>query len=317
LATYEQLLAISPLWVRYLVLRDLTGAATAQLQELHLQVPEEPYVQGLLASVEVFHTHIVSGHKNPNLTVNHLLMLQALDFGLETAQIEKALAAILSQRDDHGIYRSRCLVPTSYGGSGLPDFGWALCDAPLLLLAVHLAGLDYDEFVKPGLESLAALQFEQGFPCAVSTELGKWRGPGRKADPCPIATLWMLRLFSALPELRDSPQAKALAEIILSLWERSWEEHPYMFFMGTDFRKLKAPAVWYDIVSVCDVLRLFSWLRDDPRFQQMQQIIRSKANPQGLFTPESIYLACKAEDFGQKKLPSAYLSFLCQRILHD
>jgi len=315
LETYKQLLAISPLWVRYLVLRDLAGASAAELQELHVQLLDERHVQGLLASVANFHAPIVSGHKNPNLSVNKLLMLQALDFNLETPQIEKALESILAQRDDQGIYRSRCMVPTSYGGNGLPDFGWALCDAPLLLLAVLQIGLDYTKYVKPGLDALTALQFEKGFPCAVSKELGKWRGPGCKSDPCPIATLWMLRLFAALPTFRDSTEAKSTAEVILSLWEHSWEEHPYMFSMGTDFRKLKAPAVWYDIVSVCDVLRHFPWLGDDPRFQQMKQIISSKKNVEGLFTPESVYLACKEEDFGQKKLPSAYLSFLCQRIL--
>lgn len=90
-----------------------------------------------------------------------------------------------------------------------------------------------------------------------------------------------------------------------------------MFFMGTDFRKLKAPPVWYDIVSVCDVLRLFPWLKGDARYEEMKQIIQAKENADGLFTPESVYLACKAEDFGQKKLPSAFLSFLCQRILRE
>ena len=315
MAKYKKLLAISPFWVRYLILRDLETVPGAELQELHGLLLEYAYVKGLLASVADFHTAIVSGHKNPNLNVNKLLMLQSLDFGRETSQINQALESILSQRDEQGLYRSRCLVPTSYGGSGIPDFGWALCDAPLLLLAVIQAGMDYDTYIKPGLDALSKLRFEKGFPCAVSKELGKWRGPGRKSDPCPIATLWVLRLFAALPTLRDSPEAKATAKALLSLWEHSWEEHPYMFSMGTDFRKLKAPPIWYDIVSVCDVLRLFPWLSTDPRYRQMKQIIFAKQNPDGLFTPESVYLACKAEDFGQKKQPSAYLSFLCQRIL--
>ena len=177
MAKYERLLAISPLWVRYLVLRDLVGASAAELQELHVQLLDEPFVQGLLASVANFHAPIVSGHKNPNLNVNKLLMLQALDFNLETSQIGKAFESILAQRDDQGIYRSRCMVPTSYGGSGLPDFGWALCDAPLLLVAVLQAGMDYAKYVKPGLDSLSALQFEQGFPLRGFNGVGQVAGP--------------------------------------------------------------------------------------------------------------------------------------------
>ena len=291
------------------------GVPKVELHELHQELLAEPYIQRLLASIEAFHTPLVSAHKNPGLNVNNVLMLQSLDFGLEIPQINNALEQILAHRDDLGIYQSRGMLPTQYGGNGEPGFGWALCDAPLLMLAVVQSGLDFDKYVKPGLENLSALQFEPGFSCRVSKELGTWRGPGRKSDPCSIATLWMLRLFAALPTLRASPQAKALAEVILSLWEHSLELHPYMFFMGTDFRKLKAPPVWYDIVSVCDVLRLLPWLKDDPRFKEMKQIIRSKENADGLFTPESIYMACKTEDFGQKKLPSAYLSFLCRRIL--
>ena len=34
-----------------------------------------------------------------------------------------------------------------------------------------------------------------------------------------------------------------------------------MFFMGTDFRKLKVPLVWYDLLHVLDVLSSFPWLK--------------------------------------------------------
>jgi hypothetical protein len=224
--------------VRYLVLRDLVGVPAPELQALQCELRKEPFVLSLLADVADFHEAIVQGHKNPSLSINHLLLLQSLDLGIEVPQIDKALSQILARRDEHGVYKSHCLVPTQYGGNGKPDYVWALCDAPLVLLGVFQAGFDFDLFIRPGLETLMRLQFDAGFPCAVSKELGSWRGPGRKADPCPIATLWMLRLFAAIPDLRESPQARALAENMLSLWENSLEAHPYMFFMGTDFRKL-------------------------------------------------------------------------------
>jgi hypothetical protein len=92
--------------------------------------------------------------------------------------------------------------------------------------------------------------------------------------------------------------------------------------MGTDFRKLKAPFVWYDILHVAEVLSHFSWVHDDARFVEMLVLINSKADEQGLYTPESIWTAWKGWDFGQKKLPSQWLTFLIYRInrrviLHD
>lgn len=35
-----------------------------------------------------------------------------------------------------------------------------------------------------------------------------------------------------------------------TLWENSLNDHPYIFYMGTDFRKLKLPFIWYDILHV-------------------------------------------------------------------
>ncbi|AMP19878.1 hypothetical protein AZF37_00630 [endosymbiont 'TC1' of Trimyema compressum] len=97
--------------------------------------------------------------------------------------------------------------------------------------------------------------------------------------------------------------------------KNSLEKHPYMFYMGTDFRKLKAPAIWYDIISVTDCLSRFEYAKKDPRFKEMVEIIKGKQTAEGLFIPESVYQKCKGWDFGQKKVPSPYLTFLCLRIL--
>jgi hypothetical protein len=99
---------------------------------------------------------------------------------------------------------------------------------------------------------------------------------------------------------------------LLSLWDESKEKHPYIFFMGTDFRKLKAPLFWYDILHVLDVLSRFEWARKDKRFGQMLKIVESKADGDGRYTPESVWTAW---DFSQKKIPSQGLTLFVQRIL--
>jgi hypothetical protein len=102
---------------------------------------------------------------------------------------------------------------------------------------------------------------------------------------------------------------------MLTLWENSQEQHPYIFYMGTDFRKLKVPLVWYDLVHVLDVLSQFSWLKGDPRLREMAAILKSKADDEGRFTPESVWMAWKDWEFGQKKVPSRWLTLLAWRIL--
>jgi hypothetical protein len=125
----------------------------------------------------------------------------------------------------------------------------------------------------------------------------------------------MLKVLAHVPDLRESKAAMIGGETLLSLWEVSKEKHPYMFFMGTDFRKLKAPPFWYDILHVLDVLSHFAWTRKDRRFRQMLKTVESKANQHGQFVPESVWTAWKDWDFSQKKIPSAGLTFFVQRIL--
>jgi hypothetical protein len=148
-----------------------------------------------------------------------------------------------------------------------------------------------------------------------SPEFGKFRGPGRKDDPCPYASLIMLKLLLAIPAYRDSEVSVNTATGLLSLWENSLERHPYMFYMGTDFRKIKAPTIWYDIVSVVDVFSRIEFIKSDMRFVEMATMIKSKQGNDGLYTPEAVYQKAKEWDFGQKKAPSPYLTYLCYRIL--
>jgi hypothetical protein len=88
-----------------------------------------------------------------------------------------------------------------------------------------------------------------------------------------------------------------------------------MFFMGTDFRKLKVPLVWYDLIHVLDVLSRFDWLRNDARLREMLALLESKMDVHGRFTLESVWTAWKDWEFGQKKIPSRWLTLLACRIM--
>lgn len=302
-------------WLQYAVRVNLLKENKDNLDELRERVLLDPKIRGYLKDIADFHAFVVCTHKNPELPVHKLLFL--LDIGLDTSvpEIKKAVDEILQHQDEHGVYQSLVNVPKHFGGSGENTFGWCLCDAPLLLLALIKAGVSYEEHCKRGVDYLASLFQNGAFPCVVSKEFGKFRGPGRKDDCCPYATLIMARLFSAIPEYKDRELANECVQTILSLWENSYELHPYMFFMGTDFRKVKAPAVWYDLVGVLDCLSQFDQAKKDARFGEMLSVLKSKRDENGLFVPESVYLKCKDWDFGQKKAPSPYLTYLCMRIL--
>ena len=184
-----------------------------------------------------------------------------------------------------------------------------------MVYALLKLGLEDDARVQAAVQFLAGLGRENGWPCAVSPELGSFRGPGRKDDPCPYATLAVLKVLSQLDGWATGPLSQTGVETLLDLWEQRRERHPYMFYMGTDFCKLKAPLVWYDLLHVLDVLSAFPQAAGDPRLQDMLAVLSQKADPQGRFAPESVWLAWKGWEFAQKGAPSRWVTFLAHRIL--
>jgi hypothetical protein len=126
----------------------------------------------------------------------------------------------------------------------------------------------------------------------------------------------MLQALSGLEAYQDTPAVQWAGEAALNAWAERRERHPYMFYMGTDFCKLKAPLAWYDILHVLDVLTRYPQYRADPRLLEMAAIVRAKMDSEGKFTPESIWTAWKDWEFGQKKVPSRWLTFLVWRVLN-
>lgn len=312
---YHKLLALSDDWLKYAILLNLCHERKDNLVEIRNAALTDSRIKRYLSDIVVFHETLVTNHKNPDLSIHKLLFLIDLGFDTEVPEIRAAVNEILKHQDDYGIYQSMTNVPKHFGGTGEDVFSWCMCDAPLLLLALLKLDMDYHEHIKSGVDHLASLCRDNGFPCAVSPELGKFRGPGKKDDCCPYATLIMADLLSYIPEHRNSQVAVSSVEALLSLWENSLNQHPYMFYMGTDFRKMKAPSCWYDIVSVAGVLSKYEFVREDSRFLEMIKHIEGKQDKDGLFTPESVYQKLKDWDFGQKKMPSPYLTYLCYQIL--
>ena len=213
-----------------------------------------------------------------------------------------------------GAFKILANTPRSFGGSGEDEWVWMLCDTPSILYALEKMKTDIPR-LQAYIDQLVGFGRENGWPCAVSSEMGRFKGPGKRDDPCPYATLISLKVLQELPEWRDSNTVNNGLETMLGLWEQRKERRPYLFAMGTDFRKLKAPLIWYDILHVLDVLTLFPQVLEDPRLNEMLNIIRGKVDPRQRFTPESIWKAWNEWDFGQKKEPSPWITFLARRIL--
>jgi len=305
-----------PPWVQYRTRLDLLHQPEDHPQVLAARqaMLDSSPVQSLLAELAQWPGQVLNSHKSASQPFHKLTFLA--DLGLRAADpgMDVIIRRVMEHQSLQGPFQLPMNISPSYGGTGQDQWAWALCDAPVILYALLKFGLGQDRRLQQALHYLVGLVRDNGWPCAVSPELGKFRGPGRKDDPCPYANLVMLKAL-AQTEWRDSPASRTGAETLLALWTQSREQHPYMFYMGSDFRKLKAPLIWYDILHVLEVLTQFPWLRDDARLQEMATIVRGKADEQNRFTPESIWKAWEEWDFGQKRAPSRWLTLLTRRML--
>ena len=169
--------------------------------------------------------------------------------------------------------------------------------------------------MRRALENVIDGAQENGWHCRVAPDFEGFRGPGRKADPCPIANVYALSTLLQFPELVNDDVIDTAAEMMLWHWEHQKERKLYMFGIGTNFRKLKYPFVWYDILHVVDVLSQLHAVREDSRFKEMVTEILIQADADGRFTASSMYMAWKGWSFADKKHPSPWLTFLVLRIL--
>jgi len=304
-------------WVEYRTRIDLIGQTENESDVINARkkMVNHPKIQTLLKELTNWLGQVLSSHKSAKQPFHKLSFIADIGLKKDDPPIDEIIEKIFVHQSDEGPFQLPTKISKSYGGSGTEEWAWSLCDAPIVIYSLAKFGLSKDERILKAVNHLVELVRENGWPCAVSKELGKFRGPGRKDDPCPFANLGMLKMLAQFEQWKNRKEAQIGGECIMDLWKRSKEIHPYMFYMGTDFRKIKAPYVWYGILHVLDVLSQFDWLRNDPRFLEMVELVKSKANNEGKFIPESTWREWKDWDFGQKKEPSRWLTFLVMRIL--
>jgi hypothetical protein len=321
-APVEWLLEGAP-YIRYRTRRDLLGLPEHDppVGADRVEMLREPAIRAILAELTSWPGPVINSHKSASQFFHKLTLLANLGLRCGDPGLDPIVERIVSLQSDEGPFAIEMNVSAAHGGSGTEELAWALCDTPLIEYALLKFGLGADARVRAAGDYLVRLgrtdaaSGRTGWPCVVSAALGGWRGPGRKDDPCPFATLAMLKMSAQHEAWRDAPETRAGAETLLVLWRESLTKHPYIFHMGNDFRKLKAPFIWYDLLHVLDVLTQFPWLAGDPRLKEMLDLLAGKADATGRFTPESVWQAWNAWEFGQKKTPSRWLTLLAHRIL--
>lgn len=300
-------------WVRYGTLTQLLDRLPTDPEVVAARqaMVAHPQIRSLAREVSDWPGPALKRHNDASHLLHKLSLLADIGLSREDPGVGEIVGRVLAHRAEDGPFQIVVNISPQYGGTGEDMPAWALCDAPTVLYALVKFGVD-DECMQAAADHLVSLVHDNGWPCATQTG---FRGPGRKADPCPYANLSALKALATRADWRESQAARRGVEMILHHWEVRRERKFYLFAMGTDFQKLKYPLIWYDLLHVTDVLSRYPIARRDPRFRDMLHTLVSQADPEGRFTPSSMWMAWKGWDFAQKKEPSPTITLAALQVV--
>ena len=276
-------------------------------------VAAEP-VRALLGLAASWPGHPLKRH---NDAAHPLYALSTLaDFGLtrEDPGVAEAADAVMAHFDGDAfetwLWLPRFLTKASHDAE---RWAWMLCDAPTLLYALLAFGYGDAERVSAAVADLVWRCSEVGWRCGAASSLPSFDGPGRRDDTCPMASVYALKALS-LTSYRTDDAVVPAVQALLDHWEHQRDYKLRMFGIGTDFRKLRYPFVWYDILHVADVLSRYPAALADPRFGEMLEAIASQADADHRYTAGAMFRSWKGWSFADRRSPSPWLTFLVRRI---
>jgi hypothetical protein len=304
-----------PAFVRYRVLIDLLKKPEndPDVRTAYNVMLNDPLVKDLVNEVNRWEGQYVIKRHNDAAHPLHKLVFAA-SLGIGRRVLQPAVDSILSHQSDEGPFQIKIAIPRVFGGDDIPKWDWVATDAPLILYALLRLGVRMPEVMK-GVEYIRSFIADSGFSCFASASMGKFKGPGRKGEPCPYANLIILRMMAQLPDLLHSAEAERAVDMLLHHWEVRGKKKYFLFGIGTDFAKPKVPRIWYDIIHFCDVLTRFPSARKDRRLREVLELLGSLADGEGRYTSLSIWTKWKGWEFCQKKEPSRWLTFLAHRAM--
>jgi hypothetical protein len=300
-------------WTRYRTLVDLLDrpAGDAAVRAARAALVDHPAVRGLVEELQAWPGPPLKRHNDAKHPFNKLPVLADFGLSVDDPGLGAVVERMVARPHPDGPVQVVVQIHPRYGGTGEPTPSWALCDTTVNLYSLVALGLADHPAVQRAAEHLVGLVRDPGgWPCATGAG---FRGPGRVADPCPLSTLHALRALDALG-WHDHPAVVSGAEVLLTHWECQAAYKLYLFGIGTDFRKLKYPFVWYHVLYFADTLSRFPSLRADPRLREVVAALTAQADAQGRYTAASMYRAWQGWSFADKKTPSPWLTFLVRRV---
>jgi len=231
----------------------------------------------------------------------YLFFLSDVGFKAEDLKFEEEFQKVLELEDNnHKFLISKEMKPDYF------------CISSILLTAMARMSKIVIDRLRPHLNVLIEAQrLDGGWHCAKSRAVGQKL---EESTSCLMDNLNILMLLGEYEEYQNAPKLNGAIDLFFEHWRKRGKNwRPYGFGIGSDFKRLRYPAFKYGILRVLDVLSLYPYAVKMTEFKDMLAYVLQKSD-NGKYWAESVSKMFKEFDFGQKKEPSRWLTFLINRI---
>ena len=197
------------------------------IQEIEKETFRNERIKKILNELTNWPCCEIRNHKDVDHPLHKLSFIAELGMNKNDPQIEEMFNRIFRHQSEEGPFQLLINIPKHFGGTGKPVMTWIMSDAPVLLYAViKLNNHEINENIRRGIDYIAGLISDNGWYCSAAKELGKFRGPGRKDDPCPYATLFSLKMLSLTRENEYTNEKRIGIQTLFDLWDERKETKP-------------------------------------------------------------------------------------------
>lgn len=312
----------------WVTLRHVLGRPEddADVRKARREVLADAGVQDLLERIPDWEVaDKVGGHDSPRYAPNLLHLLADMGVrGDDDGRFDDLLDAF-ARHEDGG--RFACFTQWRQ----MPGPVWCTlpCDTHIIADIMVRCGRAGQAPVRRSLvrilDDLTETTQGPGWKC-IPDPVVRFRGPGRVADVCPLATLEALRLFARLVKqpagatAADTDAARRVTpavRTVLGVWRDRGAHKPYMFGHGRSFKTVKWPTTWYSVALVLDTVGRYPqvWSPASPVATEEDRrsvaelaacLIAYNVALDGSVTPRSCYKGFERFSFGQKRRPSPF-----------
>src|SRR4030042_118071 len=176
----------SPPWVKYPTRIDLLEQPEDTLEVVRARqtMLEHPQVMSMITELADWPGHALKRHNDAAHMIHKLVFLADIGLKADDPAMDAVIDRILEHRSEEGAFKILANTPRSFGGSGEDEWVWMLCDTPSILYALVKMKTDIPR-LQASIDHMVGVGRENGWPCAVSPEMGRFKGPGKRDDPCP------------------------------------------------------------------------------------------------------------------------------------